>query len=104
MYDKSKKHQTTTQNNTQNFQQPQQNYNQNSPQYQNKNTQPSQKQYQHQQDFSQLTNIGLTVMEQGDNLVVVGEDIFSKKDTIRQNGFRWDGVNKVWYIPFREAT
>jgi DNA repair and recombination protein RAD52 len=43
-------------------------------------------------------------MEQGKNLVVVGEDIFAKKDTIRQNGFRWDSVNKVWYIPLREAA
>ena len=78
----------------------QQSYPQNN-QHQN---QPPQTPYQHQQDFSQLTNIGLTVMQQGDSLVVVGEDIFAKKDTIRQNGFRWDGINKVWYIPPREAA
>ena len=35
--------------------------------------------YQNQQDFSQLTNLGLTVMQQGDSLTVVGEDIFAKK-------------------------
>ena len=86
------------------------NYQSNPPQQQNypqnnqHHNQPPQTPYQNQQDFSQLTNIGLTVMQQGDSLVVVGEDIFAKKDTIRQNGFRWDSVNKVWYIPLREAA
>ena len=74
------------------------------PQNNQHHNQPPQTPYQNQQDFSQLTNIGLTVMQQGDSLIVVGEDIFAKKDTIRQNGFRWDSVNKVWYIPLREAA
>jgi len=78
----------------------QQSYPQNN-QHQN---QPPQSPHQNQQDFLQLTNIGLTVMQQGENLIVVGEGIFEKKDTIRQNGFRWDGINKVWYIPLREAA
>jgi hypothetical protein len=34
-------------------------------------------------------------MEQGNNLIVVGDGIFEKKETIRQNGFRWDGINKM---------
>ena len=86
-------------------------YNQNSyqqqPQQQNvnqQNYQSNQQPYQHQQDFSQLTNIGLTVMQQGENLIVIGDGIFEKKDTIRQNGFRWDATNKIWYIPLREAA
>ena len=43
-------------------------------------------------------------MQQGDNLIVVGDGIFEKKDMIRQNGFRWDGANKVWYMPLRDAA
>ena len=49
------------------------------------------------QDYSSLYNIGLTIMEQGQNLVVIGEDIFSKKDSIKACGFRWDGNTKMWY-------
>ena len=100
LYNKSKNNSNTTQNQSYNqnsYQQPQQNANQ-------QNYQANQQPYQHQQDFSQLTNIGLTVMQQGDNLIIVGDGIFEKKDTIRQNGFRWDGVNKVWYMPLREAA
>ena len=106
LYDKSKNHQNTTQNQSYNQnsyqQQPQQNANQQN--YQANQSQQFTQPYQHQQDFSQLTNIGLTVMQQGDNLVVVGDGIFEKKDTIRQNGFRWDGANKVWYMPLRVAA
>jgi len=107
LYDKSKNHQNTTPSQSYNQnsyqQQPQQNANQQNYQA-NQPQQQFQQPYQHQQDFSQLTNLGLTVMQQGDNLVVVGDGIFEKKDTIRQNGFRWDGANKVWYIPLREAA
>jgi len=49
------------------------------------------------QDYSSLYNIGLTIMEQGQNLVVIGDDIFSKKDSIKACGFRWDGATKMWY-------
>jgi len=51
------------------------------------------------QDYSSLYNMGLTIMEQGQNLVVVGEDIFNKKDSIKACGFRWDGASKMWYRP-----
>jgi DNA repair and recombination protein RAD52 len=107
LYDKSKNHQNTTQNQSYNQnsyqKQPQQNANQQNYQA-NQSQQQFQQPYQHQQDFSQLTNIGLTIMQQGDNLIVVGDGIFEKKDTIRQNGFRWDSTNKVWYMPLREAA
>lgn len=113
LYNKSRNNANSSNNhtssNTQN-----QSYNQNSYQqqpqnanqqnYQTNQPQQFQQPYQHEQDFSQLTNIGLTVMQQGENLVVVGDGIFEKKDTIRQNGFRWDGANKVWYMPLREAA
>ena len=51
------------------------------------------------QDYASLYNLGLTIMEQGQNLVVVGDDIFSKKDSIKACGFRWDGTTKMWYKP-----
>ena len=113
LYNKSKNNPNSSNNhtscNTQNqsynqnsYQQPQQNANQQN--YQANQSQQFAQPYQHQQDFSQLTNLGLAVMQQNENLVVVGDGIFEKKDTIRQNGFRWDGANKVWYMPLREAA
>lgn len=70
------------------------------------NTQPSPSQPQIQQqspqaqyEFTSLYNLGLQVLEQGNNFVVVGEDIFNKKDSIKACGFRWDASHKVWYLP-----
>ena len=68
----------------------------------NSHTEPPQqlptKQLQNtQQDYATLANLGLTVMQQEQNLIVVGDDIFGKKDTIKACGFLWDGNNKVWY-------
>lgn len=83
--------------NTNNYQPPQ-NYNNSA-----NNTQ-QQSPYQHQQDFSQLTNLGLTVMQQGENLIVVGENVFENKEAIKQYGFRWDGYNKNWYMPLRQVA
>ena len=54
------------------------------------------------QDYASLYNLGLTIMEQGQNLVVMGDDIFSKKDSIKACGFRWDGATKMWYKPLVE--
>ena len=56
------------------------------------------------QDYSSLYNIGLTIMEQGQNLVVIGDDIFSKKDSIKACGFRWDGATKMWYKPLEQQV
>lgn len=53
-------------------------------------------------DYSKLYNLGLTIVEQGDNIIVVGEDIFAKKDTIKACGFRWDGVSRLWYKPIEQ--
>jgi len=57
--------------------------------------QPPQAQY----EFTSLHNLGLQVLEQGNNFVVVGEDIFNKKDSIKACGFKWDAAHKVWYLP-----
>ena len=100
LYDKSRNHQP-----------------QNQPQYAQPQTQQtSQQQYQQQQqqtqqmqnnapqDYASLYNLGLTIMEQGQNLVVVGDDIFSKKDSIKACGFRWDGATKIWYKPIEQQA
>lgn len=98
LYSKTPKKSQTHQ---QNFQQPAQ-------------IQQSQQAYQQQlaqqipnntpQDYSSLYNIGLTIMEQGQNLVVIGDDIFSKKDSIKACGFRWDGNTKMWYKPLEQQA
>ena len=56
------------------------------------------------QDYASLYSLGLTMMEQGQNLVVVGDDIFSKKDSIKACGFRWDGNSKFWYKPIEQQA
>ena len=78
-------------------QQPQQQYNQ------TPNNQQVQQSH-NPNDFSSLYSIGLTIMEQGQNLVVIGDDIFSKKDSIKACGFRWDGASKFWYKPLEQQA
>lgn len=55
-------------------------------------------------NYSSLYNIGLSVVEQGDNLIVLGDDIFSKKNAIKACGFKWDGVNKIWYKKIEQVA
>jgi len=57
---------------------------------------PSNKVNTPSQDYSKLSNLGLSVMQQGSNLVVIGDDIFAKKDTIKACGFKWDARLKHW--------
>jgi len=93
----NKNHQPQTQQQPTQLQQPQQ-YNQ--PNQQPTQQAPVQQQTQQSHnpnDYSSLYNIGLTIMEQGQNLVVIGDDIFSKKDSIKACGFRWDSATKMWY-------
>ena len=96
LYDKSRNHQAQSQATTQ-----------------IPNSQPTPSQPQRQQpspqaqyEFISLYNLGLQVLEQGNNYVVVGEDIFNKKDSIKACGFRWDASHKVWYLskPNQEAA
>ncbi len=65
--------------------------NQNSSYSNNANTQYDAYEYQ------SLFNIGLDVIQKNGFLLVTGEDIFSKKDSIKACGFRWDGKTKQWY-------
>jgi len=66
----------------------------------NRQTQNSNQSYHtNSYEFSSLYNLGLQVIEQGNNYIVVGKDIFNKKDTIKACGFRWDKNRKLWYLP-----
>lgn len=75
-----------------------QNYQQPAQQLQHPPAQQAQS-FHNPNDYSSLYNIGLTVTtdQNNQNLVVLGEDIFSKKDSIKACGFRWDGASKMWY-------
>jgi DNA repair and recombination protein RAD52 len=98
LYSKDKNHNHNSNNG--NYQNQPQNYNQQSA---NNNYQPSQI-YQHQENFLQLINLGLQVVQSGDNLIVVGENVFANKDVIKAHGFRWDGASKTWYMQQRVAA
>ena len=87
LYDKSRKHQA-----------------QSTPQIPNNQPAPSNPQIQQQSpqaqyEFTSLYNLGLQVIEQDSNFVVVGEDIFNKKDSIKACGFFWNSSRKFWYMP-----
>ena len=107
LYDKAKNHYSQP-NNNQLPQQPsthnQQPSSQNQRAYQHSNTQtqptnPNQPPPQNHlpQDYASLYNLGLSIIEQGNSLVIIGDDIFSKRDSIKACGFRWDGNSKLWY-------
>jgi len=88
LYDKSRNHQTQAQV---------------TPQISNNQPAPSNPQIQRQSpqsqyEFTSLFNLDLQVVEQGNNYVVVGTDIFNKKDSIKACGFRWDASNKLWFL------
>ena len=86
LYDKSRNHQ---------IQHPRQAQSQPVPQAQI----PAQSSPQTQYQFTSLYNLGLQVLERGNNYIVMGDDIFNKKDSIKACGFRWDASHKVWYLP-----
>jgi DNA repair and recombination protein RAD52 len=81
-------------NNTQSYQQ--------QPQYQ----QPSSQQTVNNapQDYSSLYNIGLTIMEQGQNLIVIGEGQYDKRDSIKACGFKFDSNSKTWWKPIEQQV
>lgn len=83
LYDKSRQHQSST---------PAQSH------------KPSNKVNTPSQDYSKLSNLGLSVMQQGSNLVVIGDDIFAKKDNIKTCGFKWDARLKHWCKPCEQQA
>ena len=92
LYDKSRQHQN--QSSTQQL----------PPQTQQQQPLTQQLQNNTPQDYASLYNLGLTLVEQNGNLIVVGDDIFAKKDSIKACGFRWDSASKVWYKPIEQQA
>lgn len=106
---------------TPNENQQNQNYNQNLPQnnqqqqqpYQNPNqtrtaqqvrTSIPQNQSFDQYEYQSLFNLGLNIVEQNGFLIVTGDDIFSKKDSIKACGFRFDSKSKTWYKQIEQGA
>lgn len=44
----------------------------------------------------------MAVITQGDYLIVTGDDLFSKKYSIKSYGFRWDSRSKSWFKPLEQ--
>ncbi len=71
----------------------------------NRTTPPPQRQSQYDPyEFESLNRIGLEVMEDNGFLIVTGDDQFSKKDSIKACGFRFDGASKTWYKALNQAA
>jgi len=110
LYDKTKNHQNQDSSYQQN-----QNYNQKLPQniqqqqqpYQNpnqtRNTQQNNSSF-NQYEYQSLFNLGLNIIEQNGFLIVTGDDIFSKKDSIKACGFRFDSKSKTWYKAIEQGA
>ena len=96
LYDKTKNHQNQDSSYQQN-----QNYNQKPPQNNQQNYSQNQTRSQsssfNQYEYQSLFNLGLNIIEQNGFLIVTGDDIFSKKDSIKACGFRFDSKSKTWY-------
>ncbi|MGJ0360178.1 Rad52/Rad22 family DNA repair protein [Aliarcobacter cryaerophilus] len=100
LYDKTKNHQINSES------KPTTNYRQSSPTVtnvitnHNRNFQQSYDPY----EYESLFKIGLDVVKQNDFLVVTGDDIFAKKDSIKACGFRWNGKTKSWYKQIEQGA
>ena len=105
LYDKSRLIRTNEQAN--NESKPQQtNYRQSSPTVTNVTTNHNRniKQSYDPYEYESLFRIGLDVVEQNGFLIVSGDDIFAKKDSIKACGFRWDGKTKSWYKQIEQGA
>ena len=53
------------------------------------------------QEYTSILNLGLQILEQGDNLVIVGDRniIFNSKDLIKAYSFKWHNESKSWIKP-----
>ncbi|AXX95726.1 Rad52/Rad22 family DNA repair protein [Arcobacter ellisii] len=80
--------------------------------HQNSNHQqnnPQQNSFQNNQSFDQyeyqgLYNLGLDVIEQNGFLIVIGENQYAYKDSIKACGFRFDSKSKTWYKPIEQGV
>jgi len=82
------------------------NVHQNSNHQQNNQQQNS---FQNNQSFDQfeyqpLYNLGLDVQEQNGFLIIIGENQYAYKDSIKACGFRFDSKSKTWYKPVEQGV
>ena len=75
----------------------------------NRNRNPNYQTPQNNQSFDQyeyqsLFNLGLNIVENNGFLIVTGDDIFSKKDSIKACGFRFDSKSKTWYKAIEQGA
>ena len=96
LYDKTKNHQNNSQNQN----------NQTPPPNQTANNSNHGKPLQsfNQYEYQSLYNLGLNIVEKNGFLLITGDDVFSKKDSIKACGFRWDGKTKQWYKQLQEGA
>ena len=104
LYDKSRLIRTNEQAN--NESKPTTNYRQSSPTVTNVITNHNRNFQQNfdPYEYESLFKIGLDVVEQNGFLIVTGDDIFAKKDSIKACGFRWDGKTKSWYKQIEQGA
>ena len=84
-----------------------QNYNQNLPQNNQQQQNYSQNQTRSQNSFDRyefqpLYKLGLDVVEQNGYLVVIGENQYACKDSIKALSFKFDSKSKCWYRQMNE--
>ncbi|MGJ0495381.1 Rad52/Rad22 family DNA repair protein, partial [Aliarcobacter cryaerophilus] len=105
LYDKSRLIRTNEQANNESKLQ-QINYRQSSPTVTNVTTNHNRNFQQNfdPYEYESLFKIGLDVVEQNGFLIVTGDDIFAKKDSIKACGFRWDGKTKSWYKQIEQGA
>ncbi len=97
LYDKSR---NLNQSDTSSTYQQESNHKQNQPrnnQYSHPNIKQNQSTSFNQYEYQSLYNLGLNIVEQNGFLIVTGDDIYSKKDSIKACGFRFDSKSKSWY-------
>ncbi|MDK2063130.1 Rad52/Rad22 family DNA repair protein, partial [Aliarcobacter butzleri] len=97
LYDKSR---NLNQSDTSSTYQQELNHNQNQQrnnQYSHPNIKQNQATSFNQYEYQSLYNLGLNIVEQNGFLIVTGDDIYSKKDSIKACGFRFDSKSKSWY-------
>lgn len=76
----------------------------NNQHYQNTSNHQS---YKNERDFTMLKDVGLSVVQNGENLIISGDynAIFAHKNLIKSLGFRWDpNGSKTWYIPLKQVA
>ena len=111
LYDKTKNHQANNESIPSSSSRPQQtNYRQSAPTSTvtnvttNHNRNIKQENSYDPYEYESLFRIGLDVVEQNGFLIVTGDDIFAKKDSIKACGFRWDGKTKSWYKQIEQGA